>query len=40
VRLRDRHHHIQQQQQAVSVRELQRGQHSAQVHRTQRAVRD
>lgn len=40
VRLRDRTHHLQQQQQAVPVRVDRHGQGAAQVHRVQRASRE
>ena len=36
VRLRDRAHHLHEQQQAVPVRQLRHGQGAAQVHRVQR----
>ena len=40
VRLRDRAHHLQQQQQALPVRQHRHGQGAAQVHRVQRAARE
>lgn len=40
VRLRDRTHHLQQQQQAVPVRVDRHGQGAAQVHGVQRASRE